>query len=106
MDLETLEAGGPFGVGLAQPVVHWEQALEVKPRRTALAVAFAADQARSLQHLEVLGDRRLGERGGRREFHHASFAGCEALEDRTAGGVGKSPEGAAQGVSSHYPEVI
>ena len=37
MGLETVEAVGPFGVGAAEPVVHWEQALKLKSCRAALS---------------------------------------------------------------------
>src|ERR1700693_4599134 len=37
MGLEKVEAVGPFGVRAAEPVVHGEQALELKSRRAALA---------------------------------------------------------------------
>src|SRR5487761_1001598 len=107
MGLETVEAVGPFGVGAAEPVVHGKEALELKSRRAALAVAGPADEAGPLQHLEVLGDGRLRQRGGLCELDDASLAGREALEDRPAGGVCKGPEGAAQGiVTSHYLKVI
>ena len=39
MGLETVEAVGPFGMGAAQPVVHRDQAFQLKPGRAALAVA-------------------------------------------------------------------
>ena len=107
MDLKTVYAVGPFGVGAPQPVVHREQALEVKLRGPALAVAGPTDEAGPLQHLEVLGDGGLGQRGGPCELDDASLAGREALEDRPAGGVGKGRERAAQGVvGSHYLKVI
>jgi hypothetical protein len=64
MGLETVEAVGPFGMGAAQPVVHWDEAVELEPRRAALAVAGATDEAGPLQYLEVFGDGRLRERGG------------------------------------------
>ncbi len=98
MGLETVEAVGPFGMGAAEPVVHREQALELKSRRAALAVAGPADEAGPLQHLEVFGDGRLRQRGGLCELDDAGLAGREALEDRPAGGVGKGREGAAQGI--------
>ena len=91
-----------MGVGVPQPVVHWEQALEVKPRGAALAVAGPADETRPLQHLEVFGDGRLGQRGGFRELDDASLAGSEALEDRPASGVGKGREREAQGVVTRH----
>ena len=59
MGLETVEAVGPLGVRAAEPVIHWEQAFELKSGGTALAVADSADEAGTLQHLEVLGDGRL-----------------------------------------------
>jgi|ERR1019366_10772711 len=107
MGLETVEAVGPFGMRAAQPVVNWDQTLEMKPRRAALAVAGATDEAGPLQHLEVFGDGRLRERRGLCKLDDAGLAGPEALEDRPAGGVGKGGEGAAQGVvSGHNREVI
>ena len=102
MGLETVDAFGPFGVGAAEPVVHREQALKLKSCRAALAVASPAHQAGPFEHLEVLGDGRLRQRGGLCEFDDASFAGREALEDRPAGGVGQGGEGAAQGVVCSY----
>lgn|ERR1039458_6821522 len=107
MGLETVDAFGPFGVGAAEPVVHREQALKLKSCRAALAVAGPADQAGPFEHLEVLGDGRLRQRGGLCEFDDASFAGREALEDRPTRWVGKGREGAAQGIfHSYYPKVI
>ena len=90
-------------MGAAQPVVHGEQAFEVKPRRSALAVAGPADEAGALQDLEVLGDRRLGQRGGPGELDDAGLAGREPLEDCAAGRVGEGREGEAEGVVAwHY----
>jgi len=62
MGIETVEAVRPLGVGAAEPVVHREQARELKSRRAALAVAGPADEAGPLQHFEVLGDGRLRQR--------------------------------------------
>src|ERR1700680_2056944 len=107
MGLETVEAVGPFGMRAAEPVVHREQAVELKSRRAALAVAAPPDEASPLQHLEVLGDGRLRQRRRVCELGDARLAGSETLEDRPAGGVGKGREGAAQGImSSHYHQVI
>src|ERR1700686_4055411 len=107
MGLETVEAVGPFGVGAAEPIVPGEQSLELKSRRAALALAGPADEAGPLQHLEVLGNGGLRQRGGVCELDDASLTGTEALEDRPAGGVSKGGEGAAHGiVSRHYRKVI
>ena len=107
MRLETVEAVGPFGVGAAEPVVHREQALKLKSCRAALPVASPAHQAGPFEHLEVLGDGGLRQRGCLCKFDDAGFAGREALEDRAAGWVGQGREGAAQGIfHSYYPKVI
>jgi hypothetical protein len=90
--VETVEAVGPFRVRAAEPGIHWRQAVELKPRWAALTVTGPADQTGSLQHLEVLRDSRLRQRGGLCEFDHASIAGREALQDRPAGGVCKGRE--------------
>jgi hypothetical protein len=55
----------------------------------------------------MLGDGGLRQRGCLCKFDDTGFAGREALEDRAAGWVGKSREGAAQGIfHNHYPKVI
>jgi hypothetical protein len=103
MGFETVEAVGPFRVRAVEPVVHWRQTVELQSRWAALAVTGPADQTGSLQHLEVLRDSRLGQRGGICELDDASVAGREALQDRPAGGVCKGGERAAQLiVSNHY----
>ncbi len=107
MGFEPVEAVGPFRVRTAEPVVYWGQAVELKSRWAALAVTSPADQTSSLQHLEVLGDSGLRQRGRLCEFDDAGIAGREALQDRPAGGVCKGREGAAQLiVSNHYLQVI
>ncbi len=103
MGLETVETVRPLGARDAEPVVHGEQAVELKSRRATLAVAAPIDEAGPLEHLQMLGDGRLSQRGGRRELNNASFAGRESLEDRSASGVGKRRESPAQGIlSNHY----
>src|SRR5688572_9559180 len=49
----------------------------------------AGDQSGALQHLQVLGDRRLAHREGLRQLGNARVAALEALEERTAGRVGE-----------------
>jgi hypothetical protein len=102
MGFETVEAVGPFRVRTAEPVVHWGQAVELKSRWAALAVTSPADQTGSLQHLEVLGDSGLRQRGRLCEFDDASIAGREALQDRPAGGVCKGSEGTAQLIGGYH----
>ena len=107
MSLETVEAVGPLGVRAAEPVVNWKQAFELKSGGTALAVTDSADEAGTLQHLEVLGDGGLSQRGSSCEFDDAGLSGPEPLEDRATGGVGKGRESTAQGIgNSHNRKVI
>ena len=107
MGLETVEAVGPLRVRTTEPVVHWGQAVELKSRWAALAVTSPADQTGSLQHLEVLGDGRLRERGGVGQLDDPGLAGPETLQDGPAGGVGQGGEGAAQRITdSHNRQVI
>ncbi len=98
MGLEAVEAIRPFGMGEAEPGVHGKQALRLEPRRAALAVAAATDEAGTLQHLEVLGDGGLRERGGLGKLDDTSLAGGQALQDGPAGGIGEGGESAAEGV--------
>ncbi len=74
MGVETVEAVGPFEMSAAEPVVHGNQALELKTRRAALTVAAPADEPGALQHLEVLGDGGLRERGGVGQLDDAGLA--------------------------------
>jgi len=107
MGFEPVEAVEPFRVRTAEPVVHWGQAVELKARWAALAVTSPADQTSSLQHLEVLGDSGLRQRGRLCEFDDASIAGRETLQDPPAGGVCKGSEGTAQLIGGyHYQQVI
>lgn len=102
MGVETVEAVRPFGVGAAEPVVHREQALELKPRGAALTIACPADEAGPLQDLQMLGDGRLGQRRGLCKLHNPRLTRGQPLEDSPTGGIGKGGEGAAEGVSGDY----
>jgi hypothetical protein len=105
--LEAIKTVGPFGVRVSQPLIHRQQALELKSRRAALAVADSTNETGPLENLEVLSDRRLRQRGGLCQLDDASLSDCKALEDRPAGGIGKGCKGAAQGIiDRHYPQVI
>src|SRR5579863_717168 len=73
MCVETVEAVGPFRMGAAEPVVHREQAVDLQSRRTALTITTPADEPSVLQHLEVLGDGGLRERGCCCEFDDAGL---------------------------------
>lgn len=102
MGFWTVKAVGPTGMRVAEPVVHWEQALELESRGAALAVAGSADEASALQHLEVFGDGRLSQGGSVCDFDDAGLSGREPLEDGPTGGVGKGRESTAQGIGGTH----
>ena len=60
------------------------------------------DQPGSLQHLEVLRDRRLRHRERRAQVAHRQVALGEAGEDRAAGGIGEGAEDGAQLVGHRF----
>src|SRR5262249_3515657 len=108
MGVETVEAVGPFGVGAAEPIVHWKQAFESESGGTALSVARAIDQPRALQHLQVVRDPGLGQRGCLRQLDDAGVPSREPLEDRATRRVGERREGTTDGIAGglHNQKVI
>ncbi|BDZ46810.1 hypothetical protein GCM10025866_27190 [Naasia aerilata] len=57
-----------------------------------------ADQARALQHLEMLRDGRLAHVEGLRKFGDGRVAQCEALQDGAAGGIRERGEDVVQAI--------
>jgi hypothetical protein len=66
--------------------------------RTPLSVAPAPNEARVLKHIEVLGDRRLGQGERLHELRHVRVSRRETSEDRASCGIGERSEGQAQTV--------
>src|SRR5260221_2748430 len=90
--IEALEAAFPKPAVPLQPPARFRKRLRLEPAGTALRVAAARNQARALQHLEVLGDRGLTHRERLRQLRHRSLAGREAREDRPARWIGERGE--------------
>ena len=69
----------------------------------ALRLPPALDEARPLQHLQVLGHGRQadGERLG--QLRHRRLPRRQPRQDGAPGGVGQGGKGAAQGVVDHGP---
>src|SRR5258708_6125629 len=80
------------GTHLAKP--HWIDVVDV-----AGALRLGANQMRLAQHLEMLGDSRLGDRYLPRDFSHRTRAGRDQLKDHTARRIAKG--GKLGAISSH-----
>jgi hypothetical protein len=107
MLVEAVKAVVPFSLLTSQPVVHWEEAFNVKSRGAPLALTASMHETCLLQHLEMLRDGGLSEGRALAEFEDAGFTSGEALENRSARGVRESAEDLANRVeSTHYLEDI
>ncbi len=90
--IEPVEAAVPeLSVGL-QPLVRVSQRLGDDATRTTLRVTAAGDETRLLEHLEVLGDRRLAHGKRRGELGHRRLAPFQPGKDRTTSRIGQRCE--------------
>src|SRR5471030_393303 len=99
--VQTVEPLFPDHAVVLDPVRDLLERLRREPAGTPLRLAAAGDEARALQHLEVLGDGRLAhvERPG--QLSDVGLARREACQDRPPGGIGEGGKGSAQRVRSH-----
>ena len=95
-DIELIEAAGPELPVAEKPPRCLPQPVRLDPAQPPLSVASPRDQAGPLQHLEVLGDRRLGHLERVRELLHRRLTRRQATEDRPSGGVGQGRERCVQ----------
>jgi len=72
------------------------QGLGFHPYRTALGVAAPRDQPGLLQHLQVLGDRRLAHGERRGQLADRGLAGGQPRQDGAPGRVGQGGEGGVE----------
>src|SRR5580704_1159291 len=101
--VEALEVPGPNTAVSLKPCGGLRERLGLKPARAALRVAAVRNEAGALEHLEVLGDGRLGHPEGLGQFQDRSFARSKARENGPASGVGKSGEGGIEAIGwIHY----
>ena len=70
--------------------------------RAALSVAATRDQTSALEHLQVLGNGRLGHGERLGQFVDRSLPGGQAGEDGPASGVGESGESGIKLAGCHY----
>jgi ABC-type oligopeptide transport system ATPase subunit len=101
--VELAEARLPVAPVILEPRVGLGERLGFELARPALRVAAARDQARALEHLEVLGDRGLAHRKRLGELVHARFTGREPREDGAARRISERGEGGVQAGGSGHP---
>lgn len=91
--LEGVELIGPEAAVAVDPAIELGEALPPQGVDAPLAVGGDLDEPRLLQHLEVPGDRRLGEtRQGGGELQRGLGAPEQGIEQRAATGVGDGGE--------------
>src|SRR5213596_235865 len=105
LGFELLEQGiEALVVALPQPAVTFQplgslpQPLGLEAARPPLCVAAARNQAGALQHLQVLGDRRLAHRERLGQLRHRRLTRRQAGEDRPPGGIGEGCEDGVEAV--------
>src|SRR5215472_18316734 len=94
--VEAAEAALPVAAVAFRPLRHIAQRRRLQAARPRLTTPPAAHESRALEHLQMLGDRRLADRERARELHHPRFAAGEAREDGTARRVGERGEGVVE----------
>ena len=95
--VEAVEALLPELAVILEPLVDAAQRLRLDLARPPLRLPAAGDEARVLQHLQVLRDGGEADRERGREFGHGRLTCHEAGEDRAAGGVGQGVQRGLQG---------
>src|SRR5215470_9699151 len=94
--VEPAEAALPVTAVMLGPPCYLAQRLSLQTARTRRSAPAANDEPGALQHLQVLGDRRLAHCEGRRELHHARLTAREAGKNGTARRVGERGKGLVQ----------
>src|SRR6516164_9796705 len=91
--IEAAEAAFPVTAVTLRPLRHIAQRCRLQAAGTRGPAPSTSDQACALEHLQMLGDRRLAHREGPRELHHARLARGEPGENGAARRVGERGEG-------------
>src|SRR3981189_3565978 len=99
--IEALEALLPVAPIAPGPFRHLLQRSGPQPAGPGLRLAAANDESGTLQHLQVLGDRRLPHVEGLRELHPSRLPGGKPREDRAPRGVSQSGKGRVEVACSH-----
>src|SRR5207245_9014675 len=91
--IEALEAALPETAVALQPRGGFRERLGLEPAGPSLGVAAVGHQAGSLQHLEVLGDRRLAHREWPGQLRHRRLPRRAPGEDGAPRRIGECREG-------------
>src|SRR5687768_992382 len=90
--IEAVKTRLPERAVALQPLVRFLEPSGFDAAGTPLRVAAARDQARMLEYLQMLGDRRLTHCKRLRQFHHRRLSGRKPRDDRPPGGICKRGE--------------
>jgi hypothetical protein len=99
--IEPLVAFVPEPLVAGQPGGHLTQRLGLQAAKPRGRPPRARDQTRLLEHLQVLGDGRLGHGERRGELGDGGLTLTQPGQDLPAGGVGERPEHETEPVRSH-----
>src|ERR1700716_3856178 len=92
--IEALEALFPVAAIALGPLHHLLQRSGPQPAGPGLRLAATNDESGTLQHLQVLGDRRLAHVEGFRELHHAPLPGGASRQAPAPRPVSQTGKGA------------
>src|SRR5215469_5059301 len=100
--VEAAEAALPVAAVAFGPLGDLAQRRRLQAAGARLSAPAAAHESRALEHLQVLGDRRLAHGERARQLHHTRFAASEPREDRPARRVGERGEGVVEAVVGRH----
>src|SRR6266849_652211 len=103
--VQLVEALLPVAPVVLDPLGDVLERSRLQPAGPPLRLAAALDQARALEHLEVLGHGGQTDVEGLGQFQDRGFPRGEARKDRAARGIGEGGEGAAEAIGRHVQSV-
>src|ERR1700733_523309 len=101
MLIQAVEAGLPKAAIRLQPIGDVLQGRTIEPTGSPLRRPSAGDQSGTLQHLEVLRDRRLADVERLLQLLDRGLSQSQPSKDRSAGGIGESGERGTEVIGRH-----
>src|SRR6267378_2622170 len=101
--VESAVVAFPVPAVTLKPFGGFREWLRLETSRTALRVAAPRNESSALEHLEMLGDRRLAHRKRLRQLHHRRLARRETGEDRPPSGIGERRESRVKTMRAELP---
>ncbi len=105
-DVETVERGEPEAAGVVEPQAGGVHRLLPQAEAVRATAPPTLDEARTLEHREVLGDGGLADREGRPDLAGGRLAARESPHDRAARRIGERAEGVVESGQMHSHMVI